>query len=306
MSFKPEILRLRELGYTYKMIVEEIGCSVGVVCFHLGEGQREKDRRRHLNSHARTPIYSKTQAFKGAKTQASKSKACQKRMFSVKQKIEIRMRSFSCLIKNGPSTMLDFTADDVLAKFGDSPQCYLTGELIDLTKSRTYQFDHIIPRSRGGDNSLENLGLCTSSVNKAKHNLTPEEFLLLCNRAVDFNKTSPASSPTLDITGAKRTYQTKDGANNQSFCGKTDQEIVDFGVDFFVSHGNKIWPNGWQRHSKLNGLPTGYSKCRFGGKGYVGFFEALKTELTKRNISWDETSFSLTKEERYGGNFNFD
>jgi len=43
-----------------------------------------------------------------------------------------------------------------------------------------YWFDHIVPRSRGGQNTLENLGIAIPEANKAKGNLHLNEFLNLC------------------------------------------------------------------------------------------------------------------------------
>ena len=82
-----------------------------------------------------------------------------------------------------------FSVDDVIKKFGEHPTCYLTGEPIDIFKPRTYNFDHKIPRSRGGDNSLDNLGLCTKKANHAKYNMTPDEFINFCKKVVDYNTT---------------------------------------------------------------------------------------------------------------------
>lgn len=43
---REEILRLRELGYTYSQIVNELGCAKSTVAYHIGPGQREKSRAR--------------------------------------------------------------------------------------------------------------------------------------------------------------------------------------------------------------------------------------------------------------------
>lgn len=78
-----------------------------------------------------------------------------------------------------------FTVDQLLEKIGENPKCYLTGRMIDLTKGNTYQLDHIIPRSKGGDNSLDNCGLACREANMAKNDLLPEEFYLLCLEVVN-------------------------------------------------------------------------------------------------------------------------
>lgn len=39
---KEEIIKLRNQGKTYRDIKEELGCSLGTIAFHCGEGQKEK------------------------------------------------------------------------------------------------------------------------------------------------------------------------------------------------------------------------------------------------------------------------
>jgi CRISPR/Cas system Type II protein with McrA/HNH and RuvC-like nuclease domain len=76
------------------------------------------------------------------------------------------------------------TIEQIIERFSDNAICYLTGEPIDITKPRTYQFDHKIPVSKNGDNSIDNLGLCTKEVNLAKRDLTPDEFIALCKKVL--------------------------------------------------------------------------------------------------------------------------
>lgn len=59
-------------------------------------------------------------------------------------------------------------------------RCALTGW--DL-KPETASLDHILPVSRGGDHSIENLQILDYRVNKAKGTMTADEFVEMC-RAV--------------------------------------------------------------------------------------------------------------------------
>ena len=43
---KEQILALREKGYTYNQIVEQLGCAKSTVSYHCGSGQKEKTRSR--------------------------------------------------------------------------------------------------------------------------------------------------------------------------------------------------------------------------------------------------------------------
>lgn len=55
--------------------------------------------------------------------------------------------------------------------------CALTGER--LTRANA-ELDHVLPKARGGDDRLCNLRWVTKEVNRAKRDLTDEEFLALC------------------------------------------------------------------------------------------------------------------------------
>lgn len=55
-------------------------------------------------------------------------------------------------------------------------KCGLTGIQLDGTA----ELDHILPISKGGDNSYENSRWLCRDVNQAKHKLTDEEFFEIC------------------------------------------------------------------------------------------------------------------------------
>ena len=84
------------------------------------------------------------------------------------------------------STGSKFTLDQFLQKIGIHPKCYLTGRPIDLDKG-DYHFDHIKPKSKGGDDSLENCGLASRSANLAKNDMTPNEFIAFCQEVLTYN-----------------------------------------------------------------------------------------------------------------------
>lgn len=50
MSYKKQILALREQGKSYSEIKSELGCSKGTISYYLGENQKEKQIKRNRNS----------------------------------------------------------------------------------------------------------------------------------------------------------------------------------------------------------------------------------------------------------------
>lgn len=49
---KDEIIRLDKDGFSYKQIAKTLNCSLGTISYHLGEGQKEKTRKRSKYSKA--------------------------------------------------------------------------------------------------------------------------------------------------------------------------------------------------------------------------------------------------------------
>lgn len=156
---KEEILNLRASGYSYREIQKILGCSRSTICYHCSEGQKEKQNARKRND-------SKT--FRGI-------------LRRKKDNFSFVNGNRKCRLKRQP---LPFTFEEFENKLISSSRCYLTGRTIDLTKSRSYHCDHIVPVSRGGGCNLENMGLACKEANMAKNELLVEEFLQLCKEVL--------------------------------------------------------------------------------------------------------------------------
>lgn len=174
-----KIVALRKTGYSYNKIVNELKCSKSIVCYHLGKGQKQKKQQRQIKSRKLNhPFISKLSNFKSRIS--SNFKDQDKKNKTLNQIIHSKYWSFIMNRKTKKYDKVDYTVQDVVSKVGDNPKCYITGESIDIYKPRTYHFDHIIPISRGGDNSLDNLGLCSKRANLSKSDSTLEEHIEYC------------------------------------------------------------------------------------------------------------------------------
>ena len=146
-----------------------MNCSISVICYHCGKGQKEKVHSRVKTYRSRNPLIRKLDTF----NQLYKKKG----LFN-------KVTHFNRTKENS-----DVTVKLVLEKLCQDGQakCYLTGEEIDISQSSTYSFDHIIPVAKGGNNQFSNLGICTQEINMAKSDKTPEEFFELCKKVLIHN-----------------------------------------------------------------------------------------------------------------------
>jgi 5-methylcytosine-specific restriction endonuclease McrA len=157
-----QILKLHTEGYSYREIAKKLGCSTGTVSYHCGDGQKAKTKERSQEIRKTSVILNRVRNFHRPDRNKSKPKVPRKA-----GRVKQTKRS-------------TFTWKDVIAKFGWETTCYLTGQKINLRDPKTYEFDHIVPYSRGGSTTLDNLGIATRDANQMKSNRMLTELLLLC------------------------------------------------------------------------------------------------------------------------------
>jgi 5-methylcytosine-specific restriction endonuclease McrA len=181
MKLKEDILKLRSEGKTYKEIKEILCCSLGVISYHCGKGQKEKHKKR-LQKNRNSKVICQKIFWFYKKQLKDKTDGFQREKIS--EYAPHTKRGCKNLGKYLPKT---FNYKDVLNKYGEVTQCYLTGRPIELLSPSTYQFDHIIPTSKGGTSTIDNLGLACRQANLAKSDMLVEEFIHLCKDVLEHN-----------------------------------------------------------------------------------------------------------------------
>lgn len=182
-----KILELRSQGFSYRDIENKLGCSKGLVSYHCGVGQKEKTLNNQRRNRKSDILRVKVQRFVGTKSKKTLSKQEQDAR-AIEKILQVKITQFSLTGKRKDKSVrckLMFNVKQLVNKLGSNPVCYLTGRPINLNEGKSYHLDHILPKSKGGDNSLENCGLACRSANQAKTDLTLDEFVQLCREVVE-------------------------------------------------------------------------------------------------------------------------
>lgn len=195
-KLKDDILKLRSEGYSHRQIAKLLNCNRGLVSYHCGNGVKnrinEKRKNYHKNHISNTHPYK--QKYWNFVLQKQKIQNTEFQQYTFKKICSQKLKIFN---ERGNMSENKPTLEEVMNFLGDSPVCYLTGTPIDPMKSSTYSFDHKIPVSRGGSNSLDNLGICTKQANQCKSNMTPEELIEFCKSVLQYNGYKISSSDSI-------------------------------------------------------------------------------------------------------------
>ena len=174
---KDKILELKGQGKSYNIIMKELNCSKGTVAYHLGLGQINKSANRQRTRRNSDKLIQKIERFHNDRPLKSN---LPNSSLKVQKIIYLKWHRFH----RGDISMANFTSEDLRKKIGDNPVCYSTGRAIDLTKSREYHLDHIIPVSKGGKNTLDNCGITCRDANQSKTDLSLEDYIKLCKEVI--------------------------------------------------------------------------------------------------------------------------
>lgn len=164
-NLKDQIDNLKQLGKTVAEIAIELNCSKSAVYYNCND--KYKEFSSNYRKKYRTRDYSKTRK-------------------QDRQKYENTIKRFRNKIKDS-SVGNDCSYEDFKELINNSKTCYLSGRNINPYDGKTCHIDHKIPVSKGGDNSINNLGFTCKEVNMSKSDMTIDEFLTLCKDVLTYN-----------------------------------------------------------------------------------------------------------------------
>lgn len=186
MKHKENILKLRLEGKTYNEIAKELGCSKATISYHCGKGQKKKYLERQRRFKKENPLSVKIDKFKQEGIRDKKRKTLKMKCRDFQRRGQKTIENKDQFINNdyllAEFVKKTFSLDEVLEEIKKNPFCYLTGDPIDYNDPQSYQFDHKIPVTKGGDNSFKNLGICIPQANIIKSTLTVEELLNIAEK----------------------------------------------------------------------------------------------------------------------------
>jgi 5-methylcytosine-specific restriction endonuclease McrA len=181
-TLKKQILELRKKGYSYDRIRSELSCSKSTISYYCGENQSHKRSVRQKKRRSINVLNNKIESFLHRK--ANLAIASQENQRDIRKILQIKLKGFS-MNRKSKKVKQKFSLQDLMDKIGNNPRCYITGRSIDLKDGKSYHLDHIIPISKGGDNSIDNCEIACKEANQAKHNLSYDEFVQLCKEVVN-------------------------------------------------------------------------------------------------------------------------
>lgn len=166
-----KILELKDKNYTHRQIAKELGIGKSTVTQFLNPNVKKKNLERTRQWDKTNRFYNKIKRF-FSKSYRSQIGSCSG-LVAWRNKIKCFFRGEKMKYKEEMIKIQN--------KFGPNPRCYLTGIELSYDRPEEFNLDHVIPKSKGGESTLDNMGILTVEANKAK-----DEHIEYCKKVLEY------------------------------------------------------------------------------------------------------------------------
>ena len=179
------ILKLKEEGFNQSQIAKKLKCSPSTVCWHLNpekQLKKSQERKKKIAPHM-VKWQRNISRFSTAKTKNKQKREIKDLTFSeASAKFRGRLKDYAKKHKSDTERTKMVNIAKVVEKYNITEEntkiiCRYTGDVLDWKKPEECQIDHEHPRSKGGENTIENLQILSKLANQAKGDMTHDEFI---------------------------------------------------------------------------------------------------------------------------------
>lgn len=180
-----QILKLKEEGFNQSQIAKKLGCSPSTVCWHLNpekQLKKSQERKKKIAPHM-VKWQRNISRFSTAKTKNKQKREIKDLTFSeASAKFRGRLKDYAKKHKSDTERTKMVNIAKVVEKYNITEEntkivCRYTGDALDWNRPTECEIDHEHPRSKGGDNTIDNLQILSKPANQAKGDMTHDEFI---------------------------------------------------------------------------------------------------------------------------------
>lgn len=182
---KERILKLKKEGLTQSEIALKLDCAKSTVCWHFDRNKQLKkaqDRKKKIPEHI-VKWQRNISRFSTAKTKTKQKIEIKDLTFAeARNKFRNRLKDYAKIYKSDKERIKVVNIKKVIDKYNITEEntkitCRYTGDVLDWKRPGECEIDHEHPRSKGGENTIENLQILSKAANQAKGDMTHDEFI---------------------------------------------------------------------------------------------------------------------------------
>jgi 5-methylcytosine-specific restriction endonuclease McrA len=182
---KEKILDLKLKGLNQSEIALKLGCAKSTVCWHFNpEKQLKKAQQRKKKIPPHIVKWQRNiSRFSTAKTKNKVKREIKELTLSeASANFRGRLKDYAKKHKSDTERTKMVNIKKVEEKYNITEEntkiiCRYTGDVLDWKRPGECEIDHTQPRSKGGENTIENLQILSKAANQAKGDMTHDEFI---------------------------------------------------------------------------------------------------------------------------------